>query len=357
MVVRLLFTFVLASGFCALRADEVGPGVTARFLAGLSVAGTPLEKKASDPAWLRHAAEFDSQWGQFEKTQLVNIHRWAAPALGSSFNSKQPVFYMFSGPDFLYPNAFFPNAGTYILCGTEAIGPLPDINAIPPDLLPAALANLRRTLDSSLNWSFFISKQLRADVQQAQLTGTLPILYVFLARAHCTIQSVTMVTLDPLGNFVTSSKRSTPGVKIVFTGSIGEEQILYYFTTDLSDGGVEANPGFLKFCEQQGRGTSLVKAASYLMHRSYFGRVRDFLLAQSDLILQDDSGIPYAFFERDKWSVQLYGRYLGPIATFKEYPQPDLAQAYAAINPPPLDFSFGYEWHPNRSSLMVATPK
>lgn len=340
-----------------MRADQVPPDVTARFLAGLPVPGSSLEKKTSDPAWLEHAAELDNEWAQFEKTQLAHIREWAAQALGPAFTSRRSVFYMFSGPDFLYPNAFFPNAGTYVLCGTEPIGPLPDIDAIPPDLLPSALANLRKTLESSLNWSFFITKQMKVDLQQPQLTGTLPILYVFLARAHCTIQSVTMIMLDSLGDIVTSGKRNTPGVKIVFTSPNGEEQTLYYFTTDLSDGGVEENPAFLKFCEQQGRGTSLIKAASYLMHRSYFARVRDFILANSDLILQDESGIPYSFFENDKWSVQLYGRYFGPIATFKEYPQPELARAYAETSPPPLDFSFGYEWHPNRSSLMVATPK
>lgn len=357
MLVRHFFIIACACAVCRLRADEVSLDVTARFLAGLPVAATPLQAKASDPAWVGHAAEFDSQWAQFEQTQLSHIRRWAAQALGAAFSSKETVFYMFSGPDFLYPNAFFPNADTYILCGTEAIGALPDVNAIPPDLLPSALGNLRKALESSLNWGFFITRQMKADLQQPQLTGTLPILYVFLARAHCTIESVTMVTLDELGNFVTSSKRNTPGVRIVFTNANGAEQTLYYFTTDLSDGGVEANPGFLKFCERQGRGTSLVKAASYLMHRSYFGRVRDFLLANSDLILQDDSGIPFSFFEPSKWSVQFYGRYLGPIATFKEYPQPDLTRAYAEANPSPLDFSFGYEWHPNRSSLMVATPK
>ena len=35
------------------------------------------------------------------------------------------MFYMFSGPDFLYANAFFPNASTYILCGIEPVGPVP----------------------------------------------------------------------------------------------------------------------------------------------------------------------------------------------------------------------------------------
>ena len=338
-------------------ATDVSADATARFLAGLPVPGTPLESGTAEPGWIRHAADFDREWEHFEKAQRANIREWAAQALGENFINEEPLFYMFSGPDFLYANAFFPNAGTYILCGTEPIGPVPDVEALSPALLGSALANLRKALESSLNWSFFITKHMKADLKQTQLTGTLPVLYVFLARAGCTIDSVTLVKLDEAGNFAEPSKRSTSGVKIVFHGTGGRSQTLYYFTTDLADWSVNVNPGFIKFCQAQGRGASLLKAASYLMHGSHFTRVREFLLGSSDLILQDDSGIPFRFFELEKWSTQLYGRYLGPIATFKKYPQPDLARAYTAAESRPLNFSFGYQWHPSRSSLLVATPK
>jgi hypothetical protein len=101
----------------------------------------------------------------------------------------------------------------------------------------------------------------------------------------------------------------------------------------------------------------LLKAASYLMHGNHFNHVREFLLNNSNVVLEDDSGIPYRFFTPDKWSMQFFGRYLGPIGTFKQHPQPDLARAFAEANPPPLEFAFGYQWHPSRSSLIVARPK
>ena len=101
---------------------------------------------------------------------------------------------------------------------------------------------------------------------------------------------------------------------------------------------------------------TLLKAASYLMHSNNFSQVRDFLLAHSKIILQDDSGIPYRFFSKDKWNIRHCGRYVGPINRFKEYPQPDLAKENAASKPAPLEFSFGYQWQPSRS-LIIATPK
>ena len=318
--------------------------------------GTPLENYSADPAWLAHADEFNKAWTRLEQLQLSKIRLWAPQYLGDAYMDTGTMFYMFSGPDFLYANAFFPNASTYILCGIEPVGPIPDVGAIPPQVLPLALANLRKSLDSLLNFSFFITKDMKLDLNQTQLNGTLPLLYIFLARAGYTIDSVTPVALDRSGNFNAGGKGSTPGVKIVFHTAELPPQTLYYFTTDLGNDGIKSNPGFMKFCEQQGMGVSLIKAASYLMHEAGFSRVRDFLLTHSKVILQDDSGIPRRFFG-DKWNIRYCGNFVGPIEIFKKYQQPDLAGWYAQSAPAPLHFSFGYQWQPSRASLMIATPE
>src|SRR5438105_3005169 len=82
-------------------------------------------------------------------------------------------------PVCLFAPAFFANARTYILCGTEPIGAVPDVNTIPPDELSATLANLRTSLESVLSWSFFITKNMKTDLTRTRLNGTLPLLYVF----------------------------------------------------------------------------------------------------------------------------------------------------------------------------------
>lgn len=356
LVKRVALLVSLALCAQAFASDPMADA-TAKFLAGLPVRGTALESQSNDAAWVTHATELDRAWLRLEQQQLSKIRAWAPERLGPAYEESGPMFYMFSGPDFLYAHAFFPKAGTYILCGTEPVGPVPDIDQIPRPVRPSALANLRKSLDSVLSWSFFITKNMKVDLKQTQLNGTLPILYVFLARAGCTIDSVAPVALDHTGSFVPEGKGTTPGVKIVFFGPSGREQTLYYFMSDLADWAVKANPGFMKFCEQQGRGASLLKAASYLMHSNNFSQVRDFLLTQSKVILQDDSGIPYRFFSKDRWDTEHHGRYVGPINRFKEHPQPDLAKENAEASPPPLDFSFGYQWQPSRSSLIIATPK
>jgi hypothetical protein len=80
-------------------------------------------------------------------------------------------------------------------------------------------------------------------------------------------------------------------------------------------------------------------------------------LENSSALVQDDSGIPYAFFNEADWNVTLHGRYLGPIAIFKNPHQPKLAELYRSTNPSPLDFGIGYRHRAGESTLMVATRK
>ncbi len=315
--------------------------------------------------WIVHSEELDRAWSERTNRQLAAIAGWAPNNLGRAYESSGTMFYMFSGPDFLYAHAFFPDAHTYILAGNEPVGPLPDPAKIPPNDLAPALANIRKSLESVLNWSFFITKNMKVDLTQPQLSGTVPLLYLFLARAGCTIESVTPVTVDSAGNVIDGigekeSGRNTPGVRISFRShSAATAQILYYFCTDLSDDGIKSTPGLIRFCEKQGRGVSLLKAASYLMHEPGFSRVREFLLDHSDTIVQDDSGIPFRFFVEngDAWNLQLSGPYAGPIDIFKQYYQPDLANAFATTPGSPLPFGFGYNWAATKSNLMVATKK
>jgi hypothetical protein len=338
-------------------ATDVVADATAKFLAGLPVRGTPLESRSLDPQWATHAADMDHAWDRLEQEQLSKIRSWAPQYLGDSYTDSSPVFYMFSGPDLLYAHTFFPDAAIYILCGTEPVGPIPNIEHTPTDALDSALANLRKSLDSVLSWSFFITKQMRINLTHTELSGTLPLLYVFIARVGGTIESTSLVSLGRDGNIGESGDGNIPGVKIVFTDSGGREQTLYYFSTDLSNDGISSDPGLMKFCARLAPGVSFLKAASYLMHENGFSFVRDFLLQHSKLILQDDSGIPYRCFGNETWNVRFCGNYVGPIEIFKQYWQPDLEAVYANSRPSALDFGFGYRWQPNSSLLMIATRK
>jgi hypothetical protein len=93
------------------------------------------------------------------------------------------------------------------------------------------------------------------------------------------------------------------------------------------------------------------------MFEAGFATIRNFILAHSNRIVQDDSGIPLAYFDPAKWNLRLFGNYLGPIELFKQHFQPKLQELFAQSNPPPLDFGFGYRWNSREANLIVADRK
>jgi len=312
-----------------------------------------------DPAWQAHAAFFEEQFSKVNLRQLQKLQGWQATYLPESAQPKPVVFYMFSGPDFLYVDQFFPRAAVYVLCGKEALGPPPDPLRIAN--LSGALGNLENAMKSSLNTTYFITKDMKVDLHEQNLNGVLPILYTFIARADKSISNVTFGSLNGGGTFqenVLGKRGSIPGVRISYTDSqTGDSQTLYYFTTDISDGGIKSTPGFLKFCERFGTGSSLLKSSSYLMFEDGFATIRNFILGHSNRIVQDDAGIPLAYFDPDKWNLRLFGTYLGPIELFKQHFQPKLQELFAQSNPPPLEFGFGYRWNYKEANLIVAERK
>ena len=343
----------LAAAGPARTADGVTADDTARFLAGMPPsANSPLTPLTADPSWQRHAKFFDTAFAQLEQRQLSKIRAWADTNLAAP---RPTMFYMFSGPDFLYADAFYSRATTYVLSALEPVGSVPDLTRLPSGGIGAALYNVERSMGSILSFSFFITKLMKIDLGAGQLNGTLPILYVFLARSGKTIRDVSPVALDNKGAAYFANenpgKNATRGVRIVFAGNDGEQRTLYYFSTDLSNPGVRSS-GFLKFCETLAPGNSLIKSASYLLHSGNFTTIRDFLLANSATIIQDDSGIPLAYFNPKKWRLFPFGRYAGPIAEFPGRYQPEYAELFGRAQP--MDFGIGYRWRSYESNLLLS---
>ena len=317
---------------------------------------SPLAQFAQTAAWQEHSRTLEERF-----TNLIprfqKIAAWRAAYMPESAEPTPVAFYMFSGPDFMYVDQFFPNASVYVLCGTEPIGPAPDPLRLRD--MSSALQNLQSSMSSLLRFSFFITKDMKTDLQQTELKGTLPIFYVSLARADKTITHVAFISLNRNGTFHESAPGKTggtiPGVRISYIDNrTRRSQTMFYFTTDISNDGIKANPGFLNFCQHFGVGAGFLKSSSYLLFEDRFGTIRNFLLEHSHTIMQDDAGIPIAYYKRDKWNLRPFGTYAGPIDAFKQYFQPQLRELFSTSDPPPLDFGFGYHWNRNDSHLIVA---
>ncbi len=333
----------------------------ARFLAGL-----PAERgddafaslRAGDD-WKRHRAQLDAAWSNFAAQHGGPVNAWARSEIGD-LRSANAVFYPFSGPDILFAQLLYPRADTYVLCGLEPCEPLPAWNSLSQEDIGRGLDGLVTSLSTILHHSYFITKDLRQDLQATRFRGVLPVFLVFLARTGHAIESVDGVRLDAGGNpMVFAAGQSTvPGFLIRVRGPGGPKRI-FYFSQDLSNGSLSPNGPFLSFVGSLGKPAALVKSASYLLHEGYFSNIRNHLLTRTCGLVQDPSGVPYHAIRDLGLRLNLYGNYQHTIDIFREYEQPDLAAAYAdpANHARPLSFGIGYLMDPRSTCLMVARPR
>jgi hypothetical protein len=338
----------------ALSTEIAMPDDTARILAGLPPSpDSPLAALAKDPAWQQHASRFNSLFGEEDRSHLSRVRAFSKERLSQTHDT---LLYMFSGPDALHALVLFPNASTYVLAGLEPAGNIPPLTG----LSRATVARTERGLESALGnlfkLSYFITRNMENQLRPGPVYGTLPVIYVFLARSGQTIHDTNFVNLDSEGNEHAADepgpKSAAKGVKVTFSAGDGAEKTLYYFSTNLTNDGVK-NSGFLTFCDNLGVADAFVKSASYLLHGGNFSTVRNFLLDHSATILQDDTGIPVSYFDRAKWQPQPFGHYVHPIAVFSHNYQPKLAELFRKGNPIPIDFGLGYRRRINQSNLLL----
>ena len=330
---------------------------TARFLAGMPPSEvSPLVALTKGRGWQQHAKAMDKAFAFVEKSPLSQIRNWST----ANLKSPQPaMFYMFSGPDFLFADAFFPHATTYVLAGLEPSGDIPDLMKMQRRGGVSGLGHLQNSMRTLLALSFFITKEMRENLGESALRGTIPILYVFLARSGKHIRDTSLVYIDDRGELHPEDKKARSGargVKIVFTGADSRERTLYYFTTNLANDGVRSG-GFLKFCDKLGPADSFHKSASYLMHENEFSRIREFIVSKSVTVVQDDSGIPIRFFDEKIWQLHPFGRYLDPLSIFPQGRQPKIRELFHKDRAGKLDFGIGYRWRPGESNLLLAVKR
>ena len=80
--------------------------------------------------------------------------------------------------------------------------------------------------------------------------------------------------------------------------------------------------------------------------------LRDHILKRSQVILQDDTGVPLKLYKAAQWEHRLYGAYVGPIPIFRTRYQPEMSTAYRDTAHP-LGFGIGYRYESHESNLQL----
>lgn len=336
------------------------PNEQARFLSGLRVPGgsalAPLQQASE---YLEHTRNYATTWKRFDERYFSKMRAFSGTQIVPRIGSTNTLFYLFGGPDFINAYALFPDASTYILGGLEPVGSMVPPEQLDPPRILAGLDNLRKSTSVTLQFSHFITKDMKTELDQTDFRGVLPILLSFIALGGGEVLSVQYIGIDSAGSMQLLAGPSVvrgmlPGVQIRFRKDpLAPPQTVYYVQADASDGALKSNPALTKWMAGFGPATSYLKAASYLLHEPYFSRIRSFLLEHSRAILQDDSGIPLAAFRGGNWRIIFFGAYTGTLDIFQKYAQPELAQIYGS-GAIPLDFGTGYKWKQGESNLMLA---
>ncbi|OQX97365.1 MAG: hypothetical protein B6I20_12775 [Bacteroidetes bacterium 4572_117] len=330
---------------------------------GLFLAGKKSEKykKIQRKKYYKtYTQAINDSWNQITAKNLEEINKWNNLYFSSGIKDSSTLFYPFSGPDFLYADAFFPNADSYFLVGLENPGKLPNIAKMGNKKRAAYLHKLLHSLRYINEAGYFTTKQMMTDFADSNLNGIIHLLLFYISKTGHTLTEISSVVVDDYGkikekkNFQVEDKNPN-GIKISFFKESSEEiKTLYYFPFDLSDENLKDNIGFLMFLSSLGQKNTFLKSASYILHDDDFRLVRELILKQSKYILQDDSGIPYSILKNSGYNVELFGNYSRTIKIFAKNFQPDLQKDLLKKASGQLYFKLGYNSWENEMVLLLA---
>jgi len=329
------------------------------------MAGLDIEDKGgmddlfASPEGQEHIKLLSESWNQLDQSRLSKIRPWRDQEIGHLNKEQHNLFYPFSGPDFLNAFLYFPNCDNYLMFGLEPIGELPTFKADDKKFMKQYFYRSREALAELLKRNYFITSFMSGDLNTASLKGVLPLMSIFLARTGSKIVKVERIVFDTEGNrkvvpitVPTDKDRTLLHIEFIGKGKT-KSQNIYYFGSDIQEKFVEKKKHFINFIKSFDKKIALIKSASYLPHYEIFTTIRNIILDETTAVLQDDTGVPYSYYKKQGWNVQLYGKYAAPVSDFKSGYQADLRDAFKTDKTvKQLDFTYGYHWKTDNTSLL-----
>jgi hypothetical protein len=311
--------------------------------------------------WTDYQLKINEDWPNMDSTRLTPMKNWSREKIHPSIDETKMLFYPFSGPDFLHAYVLFPDASDYLFLAQEQLGEIPDLTNASQRDLSDYLDKFYYSIRDIYKRSYFITGRMNTDLHNARVKGVLPVIMFFMAQTGHIIHDVKYEKLNSDGTFteitsVTGRFSATECIKITFSAANSEQiKTLRYFRCDISDSGFISTPAFYTYLNGLDNVNTYVKSASYLLHYGTFSKIRNIILDNSDAVLQDDTGIPYKYFDLEEWTAKLFGVYVKPISDFTSpyLMQNDLKAIYdKGENIDSLPFSLGYHWRTGEQNQM-----
>ncbi len=325
----------------------------ARFLAGLPQ--RPESKFApltGLEVYLQHVAAMEGFWALVKKENEEFITPWRTQYIPAKAKGSMG-FYPFSGADFINLYTFFPDCPSYLMMALEEPGAIPEPLRLNAYELAYGLQSVQRAISTIASQNYLQSGIMAREMANKYIEGVTPSLLIFVARLGFTVTDVALVgigvkgevePLDPQG-LIGGVKPFIYGSRILFLVP-GESQprSLVYLKARLHNSILSPATPEGKFFGKMSHMNMITKSAVYLLHTEWLLDVARHFLDRSDIIVQDDSAIPYRYFDPEQWDILLFGSFAAPVP-LSDLPnppqQPDLAYAYS-VKSAPLPFNFGY---------------
>ncbi len=289
------------------------------------------------------------------------------------------VVYPFGGGDLVSALVAFPAAREITTLSLELAGDPRTIDQLPPRKLDSALRQLRSRLGGMLLVSNNISKNL-SESQQSLLPAQLAMFLIGLAVNGCEPVSLRFFRVEPDGSLHYYDDRdltelagdpaqplkgdwADPSFSAAFANSElrfrcrGRDpdrvRVHRHIAANLGDRALDADPRVLRYLEAQGRVTAMTKAASYLLWRDDFSRMRAYLLDHLEIMLSDSTGIPPSYVDRDRFEFTTYGRFYGSLLDASERHNRDFRALWESQPYRKIGFRFGYVDNKSRAHLLI----
>ncbi|MBN9413229.1 MAG: hypothetical protein J0H12_04825 [Candidatus Paracaedimonas acanthamoebae] len=323
----------------------------ATFLAGIPQSGAFADYEQS-PEWQDFSKDFEDRWTRIQEKRLLPMKAWRDQYLDPI---TLPLFYPMGGPDVLNALLFFPQSPEYFIIGLERVGKNLSFDMLNlPEKRQSYLQNVQNGTSSLFHRSFFITKDMSKDFFDC---GVLPTLLALLKRSQAKIKSITFVKITSEGDLLECPDHEAQGVSISFLQQGHDKpQTLTYFRQNMNDNHIHQITPFLK---KKGPWATMFKSASYTPHQTGFAKLVDFVLENTTLLLQDDTGLPYRVLQQHQWQLRYFGVYEEPYGeSFVAYKQPDLARYFVEQKDTirELPFRIGYGYGKVPSNLLIAMP-
>ena len=329
----------------------------ASFIGGLSHSSDRLKLIKNNGFYTAHAKRINDVFKRVKTKRLSQMQMFSQMELASDKIGEGTLLYPFSGPDALHAVTLFPNYKQYVFIAFEPPGSFRKFSSVDTTGVPDYLLSVQRTIQEVTNLSYFITDRMRKYITQENIDGALPLIALFLAETDHTLIGYGKRYLHADGsiNEISKDTFSIPAQDIhdmyFKTGTSQTVQRLTYIYANLGNAAYAGKIGFLKNTPLQSYLSSLqgfntyVKSASYLMHNAGFSGIRDFVLKKTHSILQDDTGVPFEYFDQKQWDFVFYGRYSRPINIFAGRYSAKLDSAYVHQESikKPLPFMMGYQ--------------